>query len=300
MEQGRADDVVLRLIWPQWQGAGPSTVASLTPELPFPAAQLGYHLGSHLLQWLAPAATGPEHVVPVATFRDGLATTDGIFARDVLVQQLRAGLTIIEQVEPARIVTFGGECSVSVAPLSYLADRYGDDLAVIWIDSHPDTAMPQCRYDGYNAMAVSHLLGHGDPEVLELLPSRLQAANIALAGLHAWEDDEAEYLKAWGLRSFPPEPLQRSSEELLKWLGETGCSKVAIHFDVDSIDSHEMVFGLGMEPNGLSSHALIRLVSDIAASADVVGLTIAEYLPRQVIALREILHRLPLVGTPGG
>ena len=60
---------------------------------------------------------------------------------------------------------------MSVAPFSALADRYGKDLAIIWIDSHADIGTGESEYPGYHAMAVSALTGHGDPEVQALLPA---------------------------------------------------------------------------------------------------------------------------------
>ncbi len=53
------------------------------------------------------------------------------------MEQLARALELIRRHDPARIVTLGGECSVSGAPFSHLARRYGEDLAIIWIDSHP-------------------------------------------------------------------------------------------------------------------------------------------------------------------
>jgi arginase len=47
---------------------------------------------------------------------------------------------VIRQHDPARIVTLGGQCAVRVAPFSELARRYGDDLAIVWIDSTPTSA----------------------------------------------------------------------------------------------------------------------------------------------------------------
>ena len=99
-------------------------------------------------------------------------------------------LEVIGQHDPARIATLGGECSVSVAPFSHLARRYGQDLAVIWIDSHADVGTPRGRYRGYHAMAVAALTGHGDPDILELLPATVAPGRVALAGLHAWAEDD--------------------------------------------------------------------------------------------------------------
>ncbi len=290
-------ETTLRLIWPQWQGAAPDIVAALTPELPFRDAQLGYHLGSRLLQILAPPSDGPVVVVPVDTREQQLATVNGIYGRDILISQLKAAHALIAKHAPDRIVTLGGECSVSVAPFAYLAAKYGNDLAVLWVDAHPDTGMPESRYDGYHAMAVSHLLGHGDPQVAATLPATIDASRITLAGLHCWEDDQEPFTRAWGLHSIPPEALNQSAAPLLDWLQSTGCSKVAIHLDLDSIDSNEIIFGLGMEPNGLSRQALVRALHDVSATMDVVALTVAEYVPRQAIAMRRLLSQLPLLNT---
>jgi arginase len=62
---------------------------------------------------------------------------------------------------------------VSVAPFSALADRYGDDLAILWIDSHPDVGTGASEYPGYHAMAVSALVGRADPEVQAPLPATI-------------------------------------------------------------------------------------------------------------------------------
>lgn len=60
------------------------------------------------------------------------------------------------------MVTLGGECSVIVVPFSYLAHKYQNDVAVIWIDAHPDITLPGNTYTGYHAMAVTALMGKGD------------------------------------------------------------------------------------------------------------------------------------------
>jgi arginase len=66
-------------------------------------------------------------------------------------------------------------------------------------------------------------------------------------------------------------------------------------FDVDTIDSNEFVLGLGAEPAGLTSAQARRIVAGIDAAADVVGFTIAEFFPRQVMRLQQILDGFPLI-----
>ena len=286
----------LRLLWPQWQGADPGVVAALTRELPFDDAQKGYELGARILDLIAPSTDGPRATVPVAMSTENLDINDGIYARDVLQTQLTAALRIIGEHKPERIVTLGGECSVSVAPFSYLASQYGSDLAVVWMDAHPDTGLPQTANNGYHAMALSHLLGHGDPAVVAALPGKLDGSRVALAGLHSWDPDQEPFFTEWGLTRFGPDVLNTDPEPLVTWLRDTGSSRVAIHFDVDSIDSSEIVLGLGQEAGGLTSASAIATLAAVAETVDVVAITIAEYLPRQVIAMRSLLSALPLVG----
>jgi arginase len=142
------DGVNLRLLWPQWQGAGTSSVRELASEFPFDVARRGYAVGSAVLEAVLPPHDGPTATVPVTMSDDGLAERDGIEAKTVILAQLARALEVIGQYDPARIATLGGECSVSVAPFSHLARRYGGDLAETWIDSHPDIGTPHSQYPG--------------------------------------------------------------------------------------------------------------------------------------------------------
>jgi arginase len=64
-----------------------------------------------------------------------------------------------------------------------------------------------------------------------------------LVGLHAWAEDDIANVAHWGIRSFSPDHLRSSTQPLLDWLAATGCVPVAIHFDVDTIDSNELCWG---------------------------------------------------------
>ena len=293
-EGRRSTTDTLRLIWPQWQGAEGANVAALAPELPFDRARHGYALGAKVLSAILPTPDGPTAQVPVSMDPTGLSPQDGIEAKDAVVTQLGAALAVLDQQRPERVLTLGGECSVSVAPFAELARRYGNDLAVVWLDSHPDVGTPASQYKGYHAMAVAVLTGHGDPAVVEQLPATIDPARIALAGLHSWTDDDFPNVAAWGLTTFSPDALRHSTGPLLDWVRSTGCSKVAIHLDVDVVDSDDVVLGLGAEPGGLCLTDVRRVVADLDEHYDVVGLTVAEFIPRQVVRLAELLQDLPL------
>jgi arginase len=92
-----------------------------------------------------------------------------------------------------------------------------------------------------------------------------------LVGLHEWTEDDFRTIAAWGIESFAPDPLRHSTRPLLDWLEATGCTRIAIHFDVDSIDGNGLVLGLGAVLDGLTSNQVRRIVVDVTAAADVPG-----------------------------
>src|SRR5262245_53984868 len=123
---GHEDHSTLRLLMPQWQGGGNN-----------PA----YSLGAKLLAWLAPASTAAFEEVPINPQNEGLMVKQGIFAREVVLEQSRVTKRILERRKPNRVLVFGGECSVDFAPFAYLNERYNGDLVVLWLDAHPDVSL---------------------------------------------------------------------------------------------------------------------------------------------------------------
>lgn len=284
----------LRLVWPQYQGATRENVEQLISEANPAHARKGYAVGSRALDAFLPEHMGPTEIVAVPD-ADDEDSTNGIESRRAVVRSLTDALGLIREHDADRILTLGGECSVSIAPFAALTEKYGDDLAVVWLDAHPDTDTPETGYDGYHAMAVSHLLGHGNPEIAALLPAHVDSSRVALAGLQDWTEDAYEHVGEWGLQTFAPDDLRETSGALLEWLHSTGCSKVAIHIDVDVVDSDEVVLGLGAVPRGLTRAQVQRIIADLSAVADVVGLTVAEFIPRSLLAVIEMLEPMPLI-----
>lgn len=93
-------------------------------------------------------------------------TEKGISSRRVILKQTKAALEKLREKAPDRIVTLGGDCSVSVVPFTYLAEKYPGEVAIVWIDAHPDVNLPYDEYEGYHAMALTACLGMGDEEIM--------------------------------------------------------------------------------------------------------------------------------------
>lgn len=286
----------LRLLFPQWQGG------NNTP----------YHLGAQLLAWLAPDTCGPVEQVTVAE-PDGspLAAENGIIARRALLEQLEHARQLIDRHQPDRLVVLGGDCLVDLAPFAYLNERYDGDLAVLWVDAHPDVMTPR-DFQNAHAMVMGNLLGEGDADFVAAVKRPIKPANVMYAGLQETQALETAVIQRLGLRSAGPQALAHSSEPVLKWLKETGARHLAIHLDLDVLDPalfRSLLFAQpgipadsfdGVAQGSMTIEQIVRLLTDVAGVVDVVGLGIAEHMPWDALALKNMLARLPLLGKPYG
>lgn len=285
---------VLRLVYPQWQGG---KIDHWITEIKNPEdSSRGYFLGARLLNFLAPESGHKTVEVPVSLEAGEREAVDGVLDRDIIAKQTRAALEILRAENPEKIVTLGGECSVSVVPFSYLAQKYGGDVAVVWIDAHPDITLPGDAYSGYHAMAVTALMGDGDGKILSALPAKIPPSRILLAGIRNWERDEIrERQKRYGIRHFAREDFGADFKAVRDWLKSCGASKVLVHFDMDALDPAEIVAAVGTDPDGMSIDSVVGLINAIASEKELVGLTVAEPMPRTAIRIKNMLDRLPLL-----
>lgn len=284
----------VRLVYPQWQGA---SIVPLVPEIKDPAeASTGYYLGAQLLNFLAPDNGQKTLTVPVSTDTAERKVVDGVFDRDVIVKQNRAALDLLRENDPAKLVVLGGECAVSVVPFTYLAEKYPGDVAMVWIDAHPDITLPGDVYAGFHAMAVTAIMGKGDPQIIAGLPAKIEADKILMVGLRNWERDEIRRRqKEYGIRHLSKEDLIQNKNALKDWLNTCGASKAVVHFDMDVLDPAEIVAAVGTDPDGMKIDEVVALINDVAAEKEIVGLTVAEPMPRTAIRLKNMLARLPLL-----
>ena len=282
----------LRLVYPQWQGG---IISHWIKELKPEDSSRGYYLGAKLLSILAPENNTHKTIeVPVSLNIEKREIKNGIMDYDYIVNQNNSALDILNKNDPDKIIVFGGECSVSVVPFTYLNKKYDNDIALIWIDAHPDITLPEDNtYAGYHAMAVSACMGK--IVAINNLPSKISAENILFVGLRDWEREEIKIRqKEYGIKHFAPEEVSKSSECIIKWIKECKASKVLIHFDLDVLDPNEIIAAVGVSPNGMKINEAVRVINDIAREKELVGLTIAEHMPRVEILMKNMMADLPL------
>jgi arginase len=283
----------LRLLMPQWQG-GNNPI---------------YHLGARLLYWLAPKGDAEFAEVPVAV-PDGskLPLEGGVIAKSAIISQNEAALAIIKKADPDRIVTFGGDCSVSLAPFSYLSSKYVDDVAVLWVDAHFDltTSDVSTHAHGYPML---NLLGKGDAEFAAFAKDPIPTKRLAYVGIDKGTISERSRKAVEELKPtvFAPSELTPDFFEVTSWLKKTGASKLVVHFDLDVLDPKKFREQLFNNPAGLAEQfknsptgqmdfdTVVALLSKCSEVIEIVGLTIAEHLPWDAENLKNALAKLPIL-----
>lgn len=95
----------LRLIWPQWQGAGKDNVAFLLPQVPMPRARLAYAVGARVLDAVLPRHEGPTEWVSVPSSES--PSIDGIESRGEVIHSLQEALAALSRHELDRVLTLG-------------------------------------------------------------------------------------------------------------------------------------------------------------------------------------------------
>ena len=278
----------LRLLFPQWQGGtGPD-----------------YQLGARLLAFLAPKdEEAPIYEVPVDPWGSyELKPEKGMFARSALLRQLDAAADIIDSRRPDQIVTFGGDCLVDQAPISYLNKRYDGDLGVIWTDAHPDISNTEIFPNG-NSMVVGSLMGAGDREFAEKVEKKLKSSQFLYCGmLPSTAPAEQALIDRSGIAWAKPEELFETSEKVINWIRKNKFRHVHVHLDVDVLDPavfHSTVFGRPEEATDCSKgkmnfRQLGRLFHDVSRESEMVGFTITEHLPWDMMDLKAFLEDFPI------
>lgn len=283
----------LRLKIPQWQGGD-------NPPTGF---------GAELLAFLAPASASPLVEIPVRPYT-GQKTViqDGVAHREAIMEQLQATTEVLNEHRPDRVVVFGGDCLVDQAPFAYLNERYEGQLAILWVDAHPDIKNPN-EYCNAHTMVLANLLGEGDAKLAAKVKVHIDPKKVMFAGLRqdGLTRQEAEFIERHRLSVATPDALISSSESVLEWIRVNDVKHLAIHFDLDVLDPTEFRSVFFGEPNPasdpyaafpagkMSVAQVLRLINDVSRATDVVGLGITEHLPWDAITLKDMLAEIPIL-----
>lgn len=266
----------LNLFFPQWQGSSAAHPQRLAR-------------GAHWLQALFPkrdfvavgadsAGVGSEHIDPER--RSGERA--GVRAHAELLAQLTNARSVLATAQAERVLTLGGDCSVDAAPVAYLNQRYPQELAVLWLDAHPDLNTPESSPSGaFHGMVLRTLLGEGDETLLEALGGRpLEPEQVVLLGVRTFDPPEQAYIERVGLWHVTVGDVEANPEHLIDTLKGRGFRKIHLHFDLDVLDPAVFAATGYPTPSGLSVEGAAQLLQRLEAAFDIVGVTVTEYMPR--------------------
>lgn len=125
------------------------------------------------------------------------------------------------------------------------------------------------------------------------LPAIIKSHRILLAGLHSHEAEVMkEWQKAFGIKSL--NSAESSAQNVLAFLAQSGAKKLLIHFDLDVLNPAELYAGVG-NSGKMSIAQIMEIIEALNAEYDIIGLTIAEHLPKLELQLKCLLEKLPLI-----
>jgi arginase len=277
---------ILRLIAPDWQGGNKKE----------------YYFGSELLSWIAPKNENHKEVkldIEMPS-NDELKMENGVVAQSIVKKNVKLATKVLEDEKPDKIITFGGTCLVSQAPFDYLHGKYKNELGIIWLDAHPDISTPKEFYHEH-AMVLGNLLSAGDPELSKDVKFPFSSNQILYVGLQKLLKQEIQLLEKLGLNYKIQDEKRLDFSEIQDWIDKNGYTKIAVHLDLDVLNPNIFRSLYFSEPNveefpanagKMTLEELIDILSGVFSKNEVVGLTIAEFLPWDIINLKNIFAKL--------
>jgi arginase len=112
------------------------------------------------------------------------------------------------------------------------------------------------------------------------------------------------------LRVLRVDQVATSSDQILDWIQAESIAYLAIHLDLDVLDPQvfrsqgfaaagQVLEGVMAERVGsMTFEQILRIIRDVSAACDVVGLGITEHMPWYAINLRDTLAGIPILAGP--
>jgi arginase len=186
-------------------------------------------------------------------------------------------------------ITIGGDCGAALAAVAYVAaqERSTDagegaddgDLAVLWLDAHPDLNTPETSPSGaFNGMVLRAIAGEGADGLAAGPDARVPPSKLVLGGIRAIDDGEQEFIDEHAVTVLTVEDLSDPTV-VLGALEETGAKRVFVHVDLDVLDPSALA-GLSYPiPFGVGPTELVALLKAVVERFPLAGASIAGFAP---------------------
>lgn len=277
----------IRLLYPDYVSGGLET----------------YYFGAHLMTHILPENASQPLVRVNITPPDGQEkpVENGIYAKSEVLAGIQDAQAKLNAENPDKVITIGGNCLVSLDAFDYLHGKY-ENTGIIWIDAHPDVSTVKDGYPNAHAMVLGSLLGGGDESLTGLMKNRsFRSDEVLYVGLQGLHDYQQKFLDETGVRYKVQTDSFVSSEEIAEFIERF--DHILVHFDIDVLDEHFFhstyfanpeLTGDGSGGGRMKMDTLSAILGTITAKADVVGFTIAEYLPFDEYKLHQMFCGMKL------
>ena len=183
-------------------------------------------------------------------------------------------------------LVLGGDCTITIGVIAGLLRRQAE-LGLIYFDGDADLTTPATTHSGiFDSMGVAHLIGDGAAELARIGPRYplLPEDRIALFGFHPYEVEPLEQrrLEESRLLRFPvtsmgDRPVEFAAEARAKL--EARAAGIAVHFDVDVMDSSEIPLADWPHYDALEFGETMRCLSVFVSSPKLAALVVTEINP---------------------
>ena len=262
-----------------------------------------YYFGANLLQHILPSNSNQPliKVDIVPPNNEEKKITNGISAEDEVLNGIKDAQNKIQSEKPDRIITIGGNCIVSLAPFDYLHGLY-KNIGIIWIDAHPDVSQIKDGYPQAHAMVLGSLLGHGASQLKAQMKNPIfKPDELLYVGLQPLHDYQEKFLKDVGVNFKIQDKEFLKDEEIMAFFKRF--EHILIHLDIDVLDEHFFhstyfanpnLVGDGAHGGKMKMEKLKEILKLITNNSNVVGFTIAEYLPFDEHNLHKMFSEIKL------
>ena len=183
------------IVNPQWQGgADPVTHAGAMElkELYLNSCECA----------LAPVALNDANPLP---------KSHGVVGFEALKGQMEEALGLLRRIGPDRLLAIGGGCDADAPVIAYLNERYGGDLAVVWLDAHGDLNAPaESSTALFYGMPLRSLMSDDCFGLMEN-PRPLTCAQVVHVGARDLDDAEEAFMGSEGVARITVEDVRRDA-----------------------------------------------------------------------------------------
>jgi len=206
---------------------------------------------------------------------------------EVCTDVATATLKILEAGQIPLVI--GGDHSIAMGTVSGVASYFREknaDIGLIWFDAHGDMNLPGTSPSGnIHGMPLAHLLGHGDPDLANILGQNpaVKAENVVLIGIRDIDSHEREFIRTSGVTAFTMRDIDEHGmshvcKEALRIVNE-GTAGFHISFDVDGCDPSVIPGSGTLVPGGVSFREAHQLLENCADTGRMTSMEVVELNP---------------------